>query len=82
MNPDIDVIREGNAYRLLHGHLHLASELSLHGEVAVDVRGEGQVKVIRTRQGHFAGKDGQWLPMLCDCSSSFQQADDDQVNLI
>lgn len=64
MLSDIVVIREGSAYRLLHGHLRLATELSLHPEVVVNVLGEGDVKVTRSRQGYLAGKDGEQLPVL------------------
>lgn len=64
MDQDIQIIRDGNGYRLLHGHLHLANKLRLHDEVVVDVRDEGKVKIVRTRQGYFAGRDGQSLPIL------------------
>ncbi len=64
MNADIVVIREGGIYRLLHGHLHLANTLGQRGEAVVEVRGEGPVKVVRTANGYFAGKDGQRLPFI------------------
>lgn len=64
MSPDILIIRDGDGYRVLHGHLHLASALSMSNEVSVDAKGEGQVKVVKTRNGYLAGKDGQRLPLL------------------
>jgi hypothetical protein len=64
MTPDILIIRDGNGYRLLHGHLHLVNELTKHGEVLVDVKNEGRVKVVRTRQGYFAGVGEPRLPLL------------------
>ncbi len=64
MNPDILIIRDGNGYRVLHGHLRLASELSLRQEIVVDVPGEGRIRVMRTRQGDFAAAGSQRLPIL------------------
>lgn len=64
MSPDILIIRDGNGYRVLHGHLRLASELSLRDEVFVDAPGEGRIKVVRTRNGYFASANGQRLPIL------------------
>jgi hypothetical protein len=64
MAPEIVIVRDENAYRLLHGHLHLVSELAQHGEVLVEVKNEGQVKVVMTRQGYFAGVDEVRLPLL------------------
>lgn len=64
MSPDIVLVREGDGYRILHGHLHLANQLSLRNEVLVDVKDEGTVRIVRTRSGYFAGKDGQRLPLL------------------
>lgn len=64
MSPDILIVRDGDGYRVLHGHLHLASELSMFNEVVVDARGEGKVHVVKTRSGFLVGKDGQRLPLL------------------
>lgn len=63
MNQDIVIVREGDAYRLLHGHLRLANMFGGSEEVFVDVQGEGKVKIVRTRHEYFAGKDGQRLPL-------------------
>jgi hypothetical protein len=64
MTPDILIIRDGNTYRVLHGHLHLASQLSLHKEIEVDVRNEGRIRIVRTIGGYLAGREGRQLPIL------------------
>ncbi len=64
MSQDILIVRDCNGYRILHGHLHLANELSRHDEVVVDVKNEGKVKIVRTRQGYFADSDNQRIPVL------------------
>jgi hypothetical protein len=64
MSPDILIVREGDGYRILHGHLHLASELSQANEVVVDAKDEGKVRVIKTRNGYLVGQDGQRWPLL------------------
>jgi hypothetical protein len=51
MHNDILIIREGDGYRLLHGYLRLASALTLSDVVAVNVKGEGTVKIAKTRTG-------------------------------
>jgi len=63
MNPDIVIVRDGNGYRLLHGHLRLANVLRTAGEIDVEIRGEGKVKVVKTHDGYAVGKDGQRLPL-------------------
>ncbi|MDB5772282.1 MAG: hypothetical protein V7606_1608 [Burkholderiales bacterium] len=64
MSPDILIVREGDGYRVLHGHLRLASTLSVHEEMFVDVKDEGKVRVVKTCAGYLAGKDGQRLTQL------------------
>lgn len=64
MNPDIVIVRDGEAYRLLHGHLRLFNMLSTSDEIRVDVYGEGAVTVVRTRAGYLVGKDGQRIPLM------------------
>jgi hypothetical protein len=63
MSPDIVIVREADHYRLLHGHLRLATVLDLSNEISVDVQGEGQISVVKTRSGYLAGSDGQRLPL-------------------
>lgn len=63
MNPDILIVRDGNAYRLLHGHLRLSTMLRSSVELRLDVQGEGQVTVTRSRGGYLVGKGGQRLPL-------------------
>jgi hypothetical protein len=64
MSPDILIVRDSDCYRVLHGHLHLANVLSTSSEVIVDVRGEGKVKIIKTRNGLLVNWDSQRLPLL------------------
>lgn len=69
MNPDIVIVKEGDGYRLLHGHLRLATELGRTGEVDVEVRGEGKITIVRVqdelqvRQQGQQGQQGQQLPL-------------------
>ncbi|RJF97245.1 hypothetical protein [Noviherbaspirillum saxi] len=63
MSPDIVIVREGDGYRLLHGHLRLANELGQSGAVDVEVRGEGRVSIVRHRSEYEVHRDGQRLPL-------------------
>lgn len=63
MNPDILIVRENDGYRLLHGHLRLASVLLAADEVAIEVKGEGKVKIAKTRNGYVVGNGPRWLPL-------------------
>jgi hypothetical protein len=62
-STDILIIREGDAYRLLHGHLRLANLMRLENAVEIDVRGEGRLRVMKTCDGYVVGKNGQRLPL-------------------
>lgn len=64
MNPDILIIRDACGYRLLHGHLRLANELRISEEIAVEVAGEGKVRILKTRGGYLVSKDDMRLPLL------------------
>ena len=64
MSPDILIVREGNGYRVLHGHLHLASALNMSSEAIVDSSGEGKVKVVKTSTGILIEEKNQRLPLL------------------
>lgn len=57
MNPDIWVVRDGDKYRLLHGHLHLAIEMANETDVYVDVRNEGKVRIVKTSDGYAVESD-------------------------
>ncbi len=59
----IVIVRDGEAYRLLHGHLRLANVLRGADKVLVEVRGEGKIVVMKTRDGLFAGPNGRCLPL-------------------
>ncbi|GAB3542480.1 hypothetical protein GCM10027343_14520 [Noviherbaspirillum agri] len=63
ISPDILIVREGNCYRLLHGHLRLANILLQSEEVAVAVQDEGVVTIMKTSNGYMAGNEAQRLPL-------------------
>ena len=65
-SPDIVIVRDGDCYRLLHGHLRLVNVLRASDEIDVDVRGEGKVKIMKTADGYVVGKDARWLPLYRD----------------
>jgi hypothetical protein len=66
VNPDIVIVRDGDGYRLLHGHLRLANILRASEEIQVDVRGEGTVKVAKTRNGYVVDSGTRRLPLYRD----------------
>lgn len=59
MNPDIWIVRDGDMYRLLHGHLHLAAELIKQSYVFVNIKDEGEVKVVRSAAGLIVERDSR-----------------------
>ena len=59
MNSDIWIVRDGDVYRLLHGHLHLAVELNKQGHAFVKIKDEGEVRVVRTPAGLAVECDSQ-----------------------
>ena len=64
MNTDILIIRDGEGYRVLFGHLRLTTVLSMSGEAFVDIKGEGKAKIIKTSKGWQVNKGSQQLPLL------------------
>jgi hypothetical protein len=64
MHQEIVIVREGEAYRLLHGHLRLFSLLNTTDEVSIHVRGEGLLRVQRSKSDYRIRKDGRQLPLL------------------
>jgi hypothetical protein len=64
MSPEILIIRDHDCYRVLHGHLHLASALSISDKTIVDVVDEGKVTVTKARKGYLVGDNQQLLPLL------------------
>jgi hypothetical protein len=64
MQPDIVIVRDGQDYRLLHGYLHLANELTISDKLYVDVQGDGKVMIVKTHEGYFIRKDDQLVPLL------------------
>jgi hypothetical protein len=55
VESDIWIVRDGDSYRLLYGHLHLIGALGRSGEVFVQVKDEGRLKVVRERGGFLVG---------------------------
>ena len=66
MNPEILVVRQSNGYRVLHGHLHLASIMTATNEAIVEASGEGKVKVVKTPDGMLIGVENRRFPLLMD----------------
>jgi hypothetical protein len=64
MSDDILIVRDGEVYRVLFGHLRLSSMLSETNETFVNVKGEGQARVIKTTKGLRVDKDSLQLPLL------------------
>lgn len=63
MRPDILIVREDSGFRMLHGHLRLATVLSGLTEVTVNISGEGEATVVATAHGYLVEKEGQRLPL-------------------
>jgi hypothetical protein len=66
MSPEILLVRQSDGYRVLHGHLHLASVMSEQHEAIVEVSGEGKVKAFKTSDGILIDNKNQRLPLLMD----------------
>lgn len=64
MNSEIILIREEENYRVLYGRLRLAGDLCNADEICIDVKGEGKVKVLKTRDGLFVKRNNRRLPVL------------------
>lgn len=63
MHDDIVIIRDGNIYRVVHGHLRLSSMLSECNRVCIGVKGEGIATITRTAAGLFIDIHEQVLPL-------------------
>lgn len=64
MDSGIIIVREEMHYRVLYGHLRLAGALSNTDAVCIDVKGEGKVKIQKTRGGMFVKRKDRKLPVL------------------
>lgn len=64
MSPEILIVRERDGYRVLHGHLHLASLLNLADEVIVVASGEGKIAAVKTPDGIIIITGDKRLPLL------------------
>lgn len=56
MDPEVLIARYGEGYRVLHGHLRLATLLNSSKEAIVHASGEGKVAVVKTRDGILVGR--------------------------
>lgn len=65
MAKDIVIIRDGERYQLLHGHLRLMNLLRTNEEISVDIMGEGKVKVMKTVNGYgyLVTRDERQFPL-------------------
>jgi hypothetical protein len=65
MDNEILLVRDGEGYRVVFGHLRLSTVLTMTREVTVSVKGEpGQAKIVRTEVGLHVAKDDRQLPLL------------------
>jgi hypothetical protein len=62
MRSEIIIVRDGQGYRILYGHLRLAGVLSTAGEADLDVKGEGKVKVVKTPAGLIVKSKNRTVP--------------------
>ena len=62
----IVIARHGNHYRLLHGQLRLVATLHAASEIAVDVKDEGEVRIVKACDGLQVVRGAQRLPLLRD----------------
>jgi hypothetical protein len=64
MELDIVIVREGENYRLLHGHLRLANLLNADGEAWVEVIGGDRVHIVQAHNGYLVSSGAKQLPLL------------------
>ena len=64
MSPEILLVRHGNGYRVLHGYLHLANEMSRSSQTVAVASGEGEVNVTKTPSGILIGDEQNRLPLV------------------
>jgi hypothetical protein len=66
MSPDILIVKDGNGYRLLHGYLHLENSLNMAKEILVEVKGEGQVRIVKKSGRIYVNDETLRLPHLAN----------------
>jgi hypothetical protein len=64
VSNNILIVREGDRYLLLHGHLRLINTLALSDAAAVNVKGEGDVTIVRTGNGYFVDQREGLIPLF------------------
>jgi hypothetical protein len=65
MENEILLVRDGEGYRVLYGHLRLTTVLTTTREVTVHVKGEqGRAKIVRTESGLHVVQENRQLPLL------------------
>lgn len=62
----IVLARHADHYRLLHGQLRLVARLHAANEIAVDVKDEGMVRIVKGCGGLQVVRGNQRLPLLRD----------------
>jgi len=66
MHADVVIVQEQDGYSVLHGCLHLANLLNLHGVAEAQICGGPKVKIIKSTKGIVVGSDD--LPVsFCKC---------------
>lgn len=59
------LVRDGEGYRIVCGHLRVTSVLTMRNEVTVNVEGEREpAKIVRTERGLHVAKDDLQHPLL------------------
>jgi len=66
MSPDILIVKDEGGYHLLHGYLHLENSLNMAREILVDVKGEGQVRIVKKSGKIFVNNQTLRIPHLAN----------------
>jgi hypothetical protein len=63
MCTEVILVKKGSGYRVVFGHLRLAS-LHMNKEIVVQIKEEGKANVIRTSNGLLVRKNSEFLPIF------------------